>query len=365
MSNLFQKAELGHSHLKCGILGLAGAGKTMTSSLIAIGLTNYIKERGIATKNVTAFVDTERGADWLTGRFHEHGIELQVARTRALADLPGAIKWATDNADVMIIDSITHFWRIFCEEYAEKKGRKRGLEFSDWDAVKKEWRKYFTDLYLNSPMHIIMCGRQGYEYDMQVNDAGKKELVKTAVKMKAEGETGFEPSLLIQMEQDQKMSKDGSIIGIDNIATVLKDRGDVMNGAVIKNPTFESFLPHVKLLTLGLGAPGIDTTRTNNSMFTEDGDEKWAHERRQREIWCEEIEGLLVKHFPSQSQQDKAAKIGMVEKVFQTRSWTRVQTMKSEQIKDGFEQMKAMLEPVSPANGGMDADEALDKAMVQ
>lgn len=362
MSNLFQKAELGHSHLKAGILGLAGAGKTMTATLIATGLVQYIKSLEAPIKGVAAFVDTENGAAWVLPKFKEAGIELQVARTRALTDLRDAIKWSTDNADVLIIDSITHFWRLYCDEYAAKKNRKRGLEFSDWDAVKREWRINFTDLYLNTPLHIVMCGRQGYEYDMQVNDAGKKELVKTAVKMKAEGETGFEPSLLIQMEQEQRI-KDGSVVGIDNVATVLKDRSTILNGAIIRNPTFESFLPHIKQLSIGGAGVSIDTTRDNGSLFTEDGDEKWQHERRQREIWCEEIEGLLVKHYPSRSADDVKNKAGLIEKVFNTRSWTRVQNMKSEQIKDGFEQMKAMLEPPTPANGGMDSDENLAKAM--
>lgn len=352
--SLFQKADTGHAYLKAGVLGLAGSGKTLTSSLMAIGLIDYMRSR-VQTKNVAAFVDTENGAAWVTTRFKEAGIELMVARTRALSDLRDSIKWATDNADVLIIDSITHFWRLYCDEYAQKKNRKRGLEFSDWDAVKREWRVNFTDLYLNSPLHIIMCGRQGYEYDMQVNDAGKKELVKTAVKMKAEGETGFEPSLLIQMEAEQKIV-DGSVKKIDNVATVLKDRSDTINGAIIENPTFSSFLPHIEKLDIGGKGVSIDTSRDNREFFTEDGEDNWAHEKRQREIWCEEIEGLLVKHFPSTSAADKAKKAELIESVFQTRSWTKVQNMRSHDIRHGFDQLKAMLEPPARTNGGIDIE---------
>ena len=220
---LFQKADMGHSHLKAGIMGLAGSGKTYTASAITIGLVGYIKQKGGSPKNQVAFIDTENGAAWVAPRFKKAGIELMVARTRSLTDLRDALLWAEGNADALIIDSITHFWTVFCDEYAVKKNRRRGLEFSDWGIVKREWRQNFTDLYLNTRLHIVMCGRQGYEYDMQVNDAGKKELIKTGVKMKAEGETGFEPSLLMQMEQEQTL-KDGTPIGIDRVATVLKDR---------------------------------------------------------------------------------------------------------------------------------------------
>src|SRR5947207_11708260 len=48
-------------------------------------------------------------------------------------------------------------------------------------------------------------------------------------KMKAEGETGYEPSLLISMEAEQTLEH-GAVRTIDNVATVLKDRSDVMNG---------------------------------------------------------------------------------------------------------------------------------------
>src|SRR5690606_31045543 len=181
-------------------------------------------------------------------------------------DLRDGIRWAASNADALIIDSITHFWTIFCDEYATRKNRKRGLEFSDWRAVKQDWRENFTDLYLNSPLHILMCGRQGYEYDMQVNDAGKKELVKTSVKMKAEGETGFEPSLLVQMEQEQSI-KDGHVMGVERIAYVLKDRSTHLDGKSLRDPSFEDFLPHIAALDIGGAGVTIDTQRDNGALF--------------------------------------------------------------------------------------------------
>src|SRR5690349_11602147 len=106
--SLFQKADAGHSHLKAGLLGLAGSGKTYTASSLAVGLIGYMQERGVTAKKQAAFVDTENGAAWVAPRFKKAGIELMVARTRALTDLRDAIKWATDNADVLVIDSITH-----------------------------------------------------------------------------------------------------------------------------------------------------------------------------------------------------------------------------------------------------------------
>jgi hypothetical protein len=322
--DLFKKADAGHSHLKMGLMGLAGSGKTYTASSLTIGLVGYMKERGAKTRNQVAFIDTENGAAWVLPRFKQAGIELMVARTRALTDLRDGIRWAVDNADALIIDSITHFWTIFCDEYATKKGRKRGLEFSDWRAVKQDWRENFTDLYLNSPLHIIMCGRQGYEYDMQVNDAGKKELVKTGVKMKAEGETGFEPSLLVQMEQEQTL-KDGSVEEISRVAYVLKDRSTYLDGKILRNPSFKDFFPHIKTLDIGGGGVAIDTSRDNSGLIQPDGDLQRTAYARQCDIALEEITAELDKMFPGKTADMQSQRGDYIEEVFGTRSKTAIE----------------------------------------
>lgn len=331
--SLFQKADAGHSFLKAGLMGLAGSGKTHTSSLLAIGLIGYMREKGVKVKGQAAFIDTENGSAWVSPRFKAAGIELMVARTRALSDLRDGINWAAANADVLIIDSITHFWTIFCDEYAVKKNRRRGLEFSDWNEVKRTWRENFTDLYLNSPLHIVMCGRQGYEYDMQVNDAGKKELVKTGVKMKAEGETGFEPSLLVQMEQEQTI-KDGAVAEVSRVAYVLKDRSTVLDGKTLRNPDFQAFLPHVRTLDIGGVGVKVDTTRQSGDLLTEDGDPTWKHREAQREIALEEIGEELRRMHSGQTEAAKAARADALEKFFGTRSWKAVEQLKLPELQE-------------------------------
>lgn len=336
--NLFQKADMGHSHLKAGIMGLAGSGKTYTASAIAIGLVGYIKQKGGSPKSQVAFIDTENGAAWVAPRFKKAGVELMVARTRSLTDLRDAILWAEQNADALIIDSITHFWTVFCDEYAVKKNRRRGLEFSDWGIVKREWRQNFTDLYLNSRLHIVMCGRQGYEYDMQVNDAGKKELIKTGVKMKAEGETGFEPSLLMQMEQEQTL-KDGTPIGIDRVATILKDRSTLLDGKTLRNPTFADFLPHIQSLDIGGAGVAVDVSRGNDELLGDDGDSEWKRREQQRTVALEEIEAEIVRMYPGQDKEGKAAKADLIENLFGTRSWTAVSSMKLDVLQHARNQL--------------------------
>jgi len=340
--SLFTKQESTQAYLKAGLLGFAGAGKTYTASNIAIGMIRHLKGMGLPEGDKPVFfLDTETGSDYVATMIREAGIEIFTAKTRAFKDLIPAVREAEQSGGVMIIDSITHFWREFTEAYAKRKNRTR-LEFSDWNFLKTEWGR-FTDVYVNSAAHIILCGRAGYEYDFFEDQDGKKQLEKTGIKMKAETEMGYEPSLLVLMEREMDMETKQ----VFRTAHILKERFGLIDGKSFRNPSFEHFMPHITSLNLGGKQLGIDTSRTSEDLI-EEGTDSWPHEKRQREIWCEEIEGLLVKHFPSQSAEHKQSKVGMIEKVFHTRSWTKVQNTNSKVIEEGFKKMKELLEPTQP-----------------
>lgn len=321
---IFSKATNTQAYLKAGVMGFAGDGKTYTASEIAIGLVELMRKRGlVAGNNPVMFLDTETGSDWVKPRFDAANIELFTAKTRAFVDLITAVKESEHNGSVLIIDSISHFWRSLTEEYAERKGRKRGLEFQDWAWLKKEWGK-FTDLFVNSKCHIIMCGRAGYEYDFFENESGKRELEKTGVKMKAETETGYEPSILILMEKHAETMGENKRVW--RTATILKDRSTLIDGKTFDNPTFNNFLPHIEFLNLGGEHLGVDTTRDNAALFTDDGEPKWQKEKRQKEIALDEIIELLNKHYPGTSAESKKSKGDAIEEVFASRSWERIKT---------------------------------------
>ncbi|ELS7382498.1 AAA family ATPase, partial [Escherichia coli] len=289
---LFQRAINTQAYLKAGIMGFAGDGKTYTASELAIGLVMLMRQRGIEAGNrPVMFLDTETGSDWVKPRFDAENIELFTAKTRSFVDLLEAINEAESSGSVMIIDSISHFWTGLCDEYARRRNRKRGLEFSDWAWLKQEWRR-FTDRFVNSQAHIIMCGRAGYEYDFFEGDDGKRQLAKTGIKMKAETETGYEPSIRIQMEKQMNIET-GQVW---RTARILKDRSTRIDGQVFSNPTFKNFLPHIESLNLGGEHPGIDTSRDNSELFANDGTPTWLKEKRAKEIALDEIIELLNKH---------------------------------------------------------------------
>ncbi|KRV64203.1 AAA family ATPase [Pseudomonas citronellolis] len=321
---LFKKAENTQAYLKAGIMGFAGDGKTFTATEIAIGMVEHMRAKGLpGGDKPVMFLDTETGSDWVKPRFDAAGIQLFVAKTRAFVDLLTAIDEAEAEGAFLLIDSISHFWTGLCDEYAKRRGRKRGLEFSDWAWLKQEWRR-FTDRYVNSNCHIILCGRAGYEYDFFEGEDGKKNLEKTGVKMKAEGETGYEPSILILMEKQMDITV--SPPQVWRTATVLKDRSTKIDGKQFANPSFKDFLPHIEYLNLGGQHMGIDTTRDNAELFEEDGEPRWQKEKRMKEIALDEIVELLNKHHGGTSNDAKKAKGDMLEFAFNTRSWERIKT---------------------------------------
>ncbi len=339
--SLFKPAESTQAYLKMGVMGFAGSGKTYTAAITAIGLVRLLKQLGLPQGDRPAFfLDTETGSDYVKRHFDAAGLALHTAKTRAFADLIPAVRDAEKDGSVLIIDSITHFWREFTETYARKKNRTR-LEFSDWNFLKTEWGR-FTDAYVNSAIHIVLCGRAGYEYDFFEDQDGKKQLEKTGVKMKAEAEMGYEPSLLVLMERIMDMETKK----VYREAHVLKERFSLIDGHSFRNPTFENFMPHIAELNLGGQQLGIDTSRTSEGMIPHSGKPDWQYEKEQREITLDEVAELVRKHHGGQSEDAKRIRGDLLEKHFGTRSWKRMETLDYQAIKDGRGKLWVELEGV-------------------
>lgn len=341
---------------KLGLYGTAGSGKTYTAALIAIGLHQYAK----CTKPIGMF-DTEPAASYIIPLFEKAGIPFLVYdESRALRDLMAFMDEAEQECSIVIIDSVTHVWRDTQESYLAKvneglarKNRKPiyKLEFHHWGPIKGAWAM-FTDRFLASRLHVIVCGRAGSIYEYQTNEeTGKKELITTGTRMATEKELGYEPSLLMELVP---VREDGKIV---NRAFVQKDRSAMLNGDEIDFPDFEKLKPHFEALNLTGEHFESMERRDSKDMFQEDGSDDWTREQRERVIWAEEVQGLLIKAHPGMTADEKRAKADLIESIFNTRSWTRVENMRSEKIKAGYNELKGMLEAA-----GKIAKDVTDKA---
>lgn len=308
--------------LKMGIFGGTGSGKTYTASRIIAGLWKLLNDT-FKTKKPIYMVDTETGSDYLKEFFKAHKIPFEIAKTRAFPDLLEAVRIAEKEAAGLIIDSETHIWQNFTEGYLKKTNQKF-IQLWDWKPLKQEWGVY-NDLYKNSDLHIIKCGREANIYETTEEVQGgrtKKVANKVGAKFSSESEAGYEPSLLIQME---KLYKGDSGNGIYvRQAHVVKDRFDIIDSKEFVNPKFEDFLPHISMLDLSGSQDPIDTSRNSEGVFNFEGDGELAKRARRRALLCAEMAGLLNKYVPGTSKEEKQAKARIVEKLFGVYSWDSV-----------------------------------------
>lgn len=324
---LLRPAKVEMAYLKAGILGFPGSGKTRTASDLAIGISKRLGDG-----KPVAFFDSESGSDFLVPRFEREKIELFVVKSQSFSDLLAAAKEAESICSVMIVDSISHVWKELCESY-RKRRKINKLQFQHWADIKQEWSAW-TAFYLNSKMHIIVCGRAGYEYDFDVNEDGTKELIKTGTKMKAESEFGFEPSLLIEMERAERSAEVGS--GWIHRAHILKDRTDSINGKSFDFAkaeskagdwlnTYKPFEPVLKFLNIGGEHRVIDTARTSEERFNERGEGEYRQEQTRRQIAIEEMGGILDALWPGSTAAAKLLRATAVFEIFGTHSKTKVE----------------------------------------
>lgn len=334
--SLFKDIEL-PTHLKAGIFGFAGSGKTYTSAKIAIGLWKLLNKTTGYNKPVF-FVDSETGSSYVKKLFDEAGVPVQGIKTRAFVTLMAAMREAAAGGNILLIDSISHFWQEIMRAYLKKNNLTR-LRLRDFVPLKEEWSAFPT-MYLNSPIHIIMAGRAGYDWGEEDDDEeeGKKKLVKTGTKMKAEGDLGYEPTLLIEMEHVHADSSIGSTF--INRAFVIKDKFDVLKGKHFDMPKFEDFAPHINMLAFGGQPPTIDVETSSADMMV--SHQGVARRLKERDILIEELLAEMPLRFNNRTDEGKKKGAEFLRGAFGTLSPKAIESMSNEKISEGLDKLKSL-----------------------
>ena len=329
--SFFTKIGNTKPYFKAAFEGEPGTGKSWTAALVAIGL-----HKKLASKKPIVLIDTEKASKFLVPLFEENGIEVMVRETHSLADLVRAMKICSDGySDIVVIDSITHLWMDFQEAYKRKLNRQT-FQIQDWMLINAGWNNNFSIPIVQSPLHIIATGRVSDRMEQEVDEDGRKEFTKTGVKMQAQKNSAYEFDVLVLMERHELIQRQKREVWRQ--ATVLKGRGNLLDGKVFRNPTYEDFAPAVDAvikdpITARFSHAGQDA---GDLIKTEQDKRQWIQEKKR---WLEEIEGYLVSVWPSTSAAEKKNKTDALEHAFNTRSWSAIEMMSPELLRDGYERV--------------------------
>ena len=223
----FRKAKREQVRIKVSIAGPAGAGKTMSSLLMAYGLTRAefpnLSEEQIWDK--ICLIDTESGSGSLY-------VGKQVGTTTIGAyntiDLTppfepsvfvDAIHMAEEHGmNVIIIDSLSHAWAGSggALDMQGKIAERSGNSWTAWRSVTPQHNK-LVDAMLQSPAHIIANMRAKMEYQQTTNSEGKKQI--KAMGMGVVMREGIEYEFTCSFMLDY-----------DHVANATKDRTTLFDG---------------------------------------------------------------------------------------------------------------------------------------
>jgi hypothetical protein len=329
---MFKKLENNRPFLKMAFEGFAGDGKTYTATQVAIGLHKKIK-----SKKPIAIFDTEKAAKALLGVFSASGIEAVVSDDqRSLKALNEAMQWCeAGNADILIIDSITHVWEEYLQAYMKQKNRSR-LEFQDWGIIKPKWKNEFSTPFVRAKIHIIFTGRAGYEYSDERNeDTGKREIFKSGIKMKAETETAFEPDILVLIQKQLNLL--GEKKTVTREAMVIKDRTAQIDGKTFVNPTYKDFAPAIDVLLDGIASESASDYTVDTF---DDPSSKLAEIRHKKGKIISEIEGVFSLMKIGASVADKQMKAAILNRVFNCMSIDKLDDVRLPELEQGFDVLR-------------------------
>lgn len=348
MSDDFGPMTGGTQYLKATFMGFPKSGKSYTATILAIGVRKHFK----LTAPI-AYLDTEGSVGYLRAKVFEETKQEPVGKSsRNVNDAIRLIRWAeAGNASVVVIDSVSHLWKNLCDGYladvnAMRKRKKKDalsrLPFSAWGPVKGLWNE-FMDVFLTSKVHVILCGRAAFEYDNTPDEEGQDQLKKVGVKITAEKDTGYESSILIEMERITVRDDHLAPSHLIRRATILGDRFNVLDGKHFDDPTFADFLPHVALLDpAGHAAPDVVT---HPDLVRPDGTLEWQDEQRQRTILAEKITAEFDRAGLSGSLSKDAmkTKVALLEECFGTSSKTEIEGRDAEFLRAALDKLTARL----------------------
>lgn len=239
MTITFTPATKEAAKARIALTGPSGAGKTYTALMLAHALGEKV-----------AVIDTERGsASKYVGRngWHFDTVQPNSYSPLSLVETLGAAAGA--GYDVVIIDSLSHYW-MGTDGMLEQVDRRSGNSkfTSGWKVVGPEEKK-MVDAMLSYPGHVIATLRTKTEYVLEEDDRGKK----------VPKRIGLKPVQREGIEHDFDLIGD---MDLSNKMTVSKSRVEsVAPNSVFDHPGVELAQLIDEFLSVGADVPTVSEYR--------------------------------------------------------------------------------------------------------
>lgn len=200
----FELATRRKTKLRLALEGPAGSGKTLSSLLIAFGITGDWSKVGIADTEhcrALAYVGREEKT-WSVGQFRHQPLDPPYTLSRYLDVMKEAER---AGLEVLILDSISHAWmgKGGILDYVNEATRASQSKnsFNAWDKGTKA-QDTFVEAIMASPMHIIATMRVKTAWDIVEDERGKKKPVKIGQAAVQRASTDYEFDVIFTMTND-------------------------------------------------------------------------------------------------------------------------------------------------------------------
>lgn len=335
-------------HVKVGVGGFQGSGKSRTSAEMTVGLHGLIKP----DKPLLVIGTEGNAAQWLRPFFEENKVPVKFRYTRSLADVLTGIEFVeAGHYFALYIDSLTHIYADFVDAWLAKNHPGKRMEFQWWGTVKPLWDKLFSRRFVDSQAHIIFTGRGGFEYDrIEDEETGKTSQQKSGVRMQVGSDTAYEPDLIIWMSLQQKMK--GKKVEMWHDALVVKDRSPYLTGKTFREPKFTDFALHFNYI-INDSKKGTITRDSGNASTQDILPEPEAENPKaaKKRIVLDEIKARLQSVAPSNAAKDRKVALNLLERAFGNPSWEHVKTLDLEILQQGLDHIKQDVDVMRKTKG--------------
>lgn len=301
---VFIPATKEQAKARIALTGPTGSGKTYTALVTGTGLGDRI-----------ALVDTEHGsAAKYADEFTFDTLPLTTFQPTALVEALAVA--AHDGYDVMIVDSLSHFWSGTggmleqVDNAAKRVGA--GGSFAGWKEA-RPMERAMLDALLAYPGHLIVTMRTKTEYVVEADERGRK--VPRKVGLKPEQREGIEYEFDIVGDLDH-----------ENTLVISKSRAKPLSGTVLHKPGAEfaeAVLGWLKAGKPAKSVPDYITAATAPDATYEDLRALYEEARRRNLLGAAVLDGeetrtlgeLIVRHgteaAKNRDDQDVESRVGV------------------------------------------------------